>query len=91
MWKNNTEAVDCPAESPRDVLPEVQRLGAQRMLGVAVMAEAEAYVEAHRDLLDDDGPRLQDGPHAASQTVARVISVALGARATTIRHRGVGR
>ncbi len=58
VWKNNTEAVECPAESPRDVLTEVLRQGAQQMLAVAILAEADAYVEAHNHLLDEDGHRL---------------------------------
>ncbi len=58
MWKDNTEAVECPAESPRDVLTEVLRHGVQQVLAVAVLAEATAYVEAHHHLLDEDGYRL---------------------------------
>lgn len=58
MWKNTTEAVECPAESPRDVLTEVLRHGVQQVLAVAVLVEATAYVEAHHHLLDDAGHRL---------------------------------
>jgi len=58
VWKNTTEAVECPAESPRDVLTEVLRHGVQQVLAVAVLVEATAYVEAHHHLLDDAGHRL---------------------------------
>jgi transposase-like protein len=57
VWKLSTERVDCPARSPRDALTEVLREGAQQMLAVAILAEAEAYVEAHRHVLDGNGRR----------------------------------
>ena len=58
MSKRNTEQVDCPAASRRDLLTDVLRQGAQEMLAVAVLAEAKAYVEAHKHLLDGAGHRL---------------------------------
>ena len=57
VWKHSTEGVDCPAGPPRDALTEVLREGAQRMLAVAILAEAGAYVEAHRHVLDGNGHR----------------------------------
>ena len=57
MWKHSSEGVDCPAGSSRDALGEVLREGARRMLAVAVLAEAGAYVEAHKHVLDANGHR----------------------------------
>lgn len=42
----------------RDVLSEILRQGAQRMLNVAIEAEVEEYLVAHRRQLDQDGHRL---------------------------------
>ncbi len=44
--------------SERSELDEVLRHGARRMLVQAVEAEAAAYVDAHRDEIDDQGRRL---------------------------------
>ncbi len=57
MWKHSIEGADCPAASPRDALTEVLRAGAQQMLAVAIRAEADAYVEAHRHVRDAAGHR----------------------------------
>jgi len=55
------EATDIRAEGPgttKDVLTEVLREGAQRMLAQAIEAEVAAYIEEHRDERDDAGRRL---------------------------------
>jgi putative transposase len=45
-------------ESPRDVLTEVLRRGAQQMLAAAVENEVAEYLAAHREQLDEHGHRL---------------------------------
>jgi putative transposase len=45
-------------ESPRDVLTEVLRRGAQQMLATAVENEVAEYLAAHREQLDEHGHRL---------------------------------
>ena len=44
--------------SERSPLDEVLRSGAQRMLKVAIEAEAQAYIDRHAGELDEDGRRL---------------------------------
>ncbi len=47
-----------PVEAPKDVLTEVLRSGAQRMLAAALEAEVEAYLAEHAEALDEAGKRL---------------------------------
>lgn len=58
MYQGTTEAIQFPAPSTTDVLTDVLRQGAQRMLAQAVEAEVAAYIEAHVDQFDADGHRL---------------------------------
>jgi len=50
-----TEVPDLPDESPLD---EIAREGARRMLAAALRAEADAYVDALIEVLDEDGHRM---------------------------------
>jgi transposase-like protein len=58
------------------LLDEIVRDGARAMLAAALQAEVAAYVEAHRDQLDDRGHRLvvRNGSHAE-----REVTTAAGA------------
>ena len=47
MRECTTEAIEFPAESSKDVLTEILREGAQKMLGTAIEAEVEAYIAQH--------------------------------------------
>ena len=47
-----------PVATPKDVLTEVLRSGAQRMLAAALEAEVESYLAEHADLRDESGKRL---------------------------------
>jgi transposase-like protein len=58
MNQSTTDAIQFPETSVSDALTEILRHGAQRLLGQAVEAEVEAWIEAHRDLRDTDGHRL---------------------------------
>jgi transposase-like protein len=58
MDQGTTEAIQFPAPSTTDVLTDVLREGAQRLLAQAVEAEVGAYVDAHAEQLDADGHRL---------------------------------
>ena len=52
-------------------LDEICRVGARRMLAVALEAEADAYVAAFTDDLDEDGHRLvTHNGHARKRTIA---------------------
>ena len=42
---------------PKDVLTQILRQGAQRMLAVAIETEVEEYLTQHREQLDQDGNR----------------------------------
>ena len=44
--------------SASDVLAEVLRAGAQRMLAAAIETEVSAYINEHKHELDDQGRRL---------------------------------
>lgn len=58
MDQVTTEAIQFPAPSTTDVLTDVLREGAQRLLAQAVEAEVGAYVDAHAEQFDADGHRL---------------------------------
>ncbi len=58
------------------LLDEIVRDGARRMLAAALAAEVAGYIEAHRDVVDEDGHRLvvRNGYHAE-----REVTTAAGA------------
>ena len=58
MGQVTTDAVRFPESSSRDVLTDILREGAQRLLGQAIEAEVAVYIEAHKDLRDEHGRRL---------------------------------
>lgn len=58
MNQSTTDAIQFPETSVSDALTEILRHGAQRLLGQAVEAEVEAWIEAHRDRRDAAGQRL---------------------------------
>jgi len=58
MNQGTTDAIQFPEFSSRDVLTEILRQGAQRLLSQAVEAEVDACIEAHRHRLDGQGHRL---------------------------------
>ena len=65
-----------PAGVGGSLLDELARDGARAMLAAALQAEVAAYVEAHADLVDEDGHRLvvRNGCHAP-----RGVATAAGA------------
>ena len=50
--EQNTTNAPALATRPRDILTEILRNGAQRMLAAAVEDEVAAYIEVHRDQCD---------------------------------------
>ena len=42
------------ATTSQDVLTEILRDGAQRLLGQAIEAEVESWIESHKHLVGDD-------------------------------------
>ena len=57
MSQSTTEIRIVPLPKGQDVLTEILRDGARRMLAQAVEAEVAAYVAAHDHLVDDAGRR----------------------------------
>jgi putative transposase len=57
MQEGTTTTVAFPSESTRDVLSEVLRDGAQRMLALAVEAEVADWIDRHADVKDENGRR----------------------------------
>lgn len=57
MQEGTTTTVAFPTESAPDVLSEVLRDGAQRMLALAVDAEVADWIDRHADLKDENGRR----------------------------------
>jgi putative transposase len=55
MRENNGSAVVLPSVSSRDVLSEILREGAQRMLAEAVQAEVAEWIEERRHCVDERG------------------------------------
>lgn len=58
MQEGTPEAIQFPGGSGRDVLTEILREGAEKLLVQAVEAEVAAYIERHADFRDADGHRL---------------------------------
>jgi len=54
---SNEKVAEVPGESARDILTEVLRDGAQRMLTEAIEAEVTEWIEAHADVRGADGRR----------------------------------
>lgn len=57
MQEGTTRTVAFPSESAQDVLSEVLRDGAQRMLALAVEAEVADWIVRHADVKDENGRR----------------------------------
>ena len=57
MNKTIAQGLVVPAVTSRDVLTEILLDGAQRLLGQAIVAEVEGWLESHQHLLDDQGHR----------------------------------
>jgi len=55
---SHTESLAIGLCSPRDVLGEILKSGAQQMLAQAIEAEVEAYIAAHAEERDESGHRL---------------------------------
>lgn len=53
MQEATLDRLIVPAPSSRDVLSEILRVGAQRMLAQAVDAEVTEWIESHRDVRDE--------------------------------------
>ncbi len=56
--KSNNESLAMPAAASNDVLTEVLRDGAQRLLEQAVEAEVASWIDNHSQLVDEDAHRL---------------------------------
>ncbi len=55
MHQATTEQLSLPASSPRDVLTEILRDGATRMLAQAIEAEADDWLASHAHVTDENG------------------------------------
>ena len=74
MDKSNEATTTIPAPS-RDVLTDILRDGAQRLLGQAIEAEVADWIELHADVVDDSGRRQQvvrNGHHPTRTLVTGV-------------------
>ena len=58
MKKTTPSAESGPVDAPKDVLTEILRNGAQRMLAAALEAEVESHVSQYADARDEAGHRL---------------------------------
>ena len=79
MQEHTTDAIEFPAESSKDVLTEILRGGAQKLLATAIEAEVAAYIDQHADQRDGNGHRLvvRNGhlPERAIQTGIGPVTV----------------
>lgn len=57
MGKSTAAEVPLASPTSRDVLTEILREGAQRMLATAIESEAAAWIEAHQGAIDNEGRR----------------------------------
>ena len=58
MDKGTDRAHEVPGSGVGDVLTEVLKKGAERMLAMAIEAEVDAYVKRYADVRGTDGRRL---------------------------------
>jgi len=65
MCKANSSTMEFPAPSSQDVLTDILRAGAQRMLATAIEAEVTEWIDAHAHLTDEQGHRqvVRNGYH----------------------------
>ena len=57
MNENTAPGLAMPAMTSRDVLTEVLRDGAQKLLGQAIEAEVQEWLESHKHVVDQNGHR----------------------------------
>ena len=57
MRESTKQVVSLPAATSQDVLANILRYGAQRMLAQAIDAEIAEWIETHRDVCDEEGHR----------------------------------
>jgi transposase-like protein len=55
MSNDTTDSIQFPVGSAKDVLTEILRQGAQKLLGQAIEAEVSAHIDAHKSRRDADG------------------------------------
>ena len=87
MHESNEAAVRIPAPGVpgsaralgRDVLTEILREGAQRMLAQAIDAEVAEWIDRHADLVDQEGRRqvVRNGHHPARTILTGVGPIAV--------------
>ena len=58
MSQRTTARALVPEASSGDVITDILRQGAQKMLTAAIQAEVDGYISEHAGLLDKDGHRL---------------------------------
>ena len=75
LKNDTTNTIGLPASSSKDVLTEILRDGAQRLLATAVEAEVAGYIDRHAEQVDEQGHRLvvRNGHHRE-----RTIQTGLG-------------
>ena len=57
MRESTKQVVSLPAATSQDILTNILRDGAQRMLAQAIDAEIAEWIETHRDVCDEAGHR----------------------------------
>lgn len=79
MLEATTATIEFPSTSSQDVLTEILRDGAQRLLAVAVVAEADRWIEERTGHVDEEGHRqvVRNGylPERTIQTGVGPVSV----------------
>ena len=75
MCEANRSTIEFPALSSQDVLTDILRAGAQRMLATAIDAEVAEWINSHQHLTDEQGHRqvVRNGYHSK-----RKITTGLG-------------
>jgi len=77
--QRTAESLAMPAPSFQDVLTDVLRDGAQRLLAQAIDAEVETWIDSHKQLVDEDSHRVvvRNGRMPTRTLVTGVGSVAV--------------
>ena len=77
VQENNESNHDEPNGTGVSLLDEIVRDGARQMLTAALQAEVAAFIDAHADVVDENGHRLvvRNGRHDARQVVTSAGAV----------------
>jgi len=85
MNENTTQGLVVPAVTSRDVLTGILLDGAQRLLGQAIEAEVEGWLESHKHLLDSNGHHRDTLDRHLAEGLRSLEHAIIGGQAVCVR------